>query len=251
MQYTKQPLTSRVLSSSSQPPVRAQQHRVLLVEDDAALQQQLQYVLADCDIQLSLVGSLREAQDFISIHAPDILILDRGLPDGDGLEILKNLDATVLPCVVLTAQSQLNERIRGLRMGAVEYVPKPFSREEFKLKVQRLLEVRFGKQQLGIGAGAAIFYPSSGQIVVHNQSIQLPRREAQVLTVLLRHSGQVLTKMQIIQLIWQHMADQPNDETIEVYVRRLRKRLPLVVRDQLQTVRGYGYRFSGKGINQV
>lgn len=207
------------------------------------MQDHLEFLLGDVGLEIYCVDTVKRAQSFLAEKTVELLIIDRGLPDGDGLDLLKSSEVAIVPSIVLSARSELTERIHGLRMGAVEYVPKPFSREELKLRVQRILELRYGLRGQAITVGEVTLFPSSGQVVSQEKNIQLPRRESQLLTVLLRHSGQVLTKSQIIQNIWQQQADQPNDETVEVYVRRLRKSLPVAVRDRLVTVRGYGYRY--------
>lgn len=217
---------------------------LLLLEDDIPLAHNLKWLLESQHYRVSWTSRVGSAVALHEHQRIDLAIVDRMLPDGDGLKVVENLsqDAGQVPCIVLTHRSQVTERIRALRQGAVDCVPKPFSREEVLLKVERLLQHQTGMPSHRLTYGEIQLFPSTGQLMLKDKPYQLRRREAQVLTVFMRHPGQILTKEQLIQHVWQLQADQPNEETMEVYVRRLRSRLPSELQPCLQTIRGFGYR---------
>lgn len=216
---------------------------ILIVEDDLALTQQLVRLVHDIKAKAWVASSLGVAHQLLETRQFDLIILDRGLPDGDGLSLLRTVASQYgLPVVILSAEQTVLERIKGLRAGAVEYIGKPFSREEFILRLRNVLRQAGKVAEYSLQLGELQFWPGTGRLLLRDQELQLSRRETQLFNTLAKHMGQTLTKTQLIQHIWQLQVDQPNDETIEVYIRRLRKRLPKQYQAMIQTVKGFGYR---------
>ncbi len=220
--------------------------RILLLEDNLDLTRQLVILFGDLQHQVKSVGTVAAAREELKKHSFDLVLLDRALPDGDGLEVLTDLqhETDHIACIILSQRAQISERIKGLRLGALDYLAKPFSREELLLRVHNILRRELALPSQCLTYDNLRFWPSSGKLMIHDRPYQLRKREAQLMTVLLRHPGQTLTKAQLIQHVWQAQADQPEDDTIEVYVRRLRLRLPEADRGLIQTIRGYGYRLN-------
>lgn len=220
---------------------------LLLIDDDQPL---LDALTALLEKELYLVRSavsLRQAHHLLSQMAFDVVVVDRVLPDGDGLEMVQHLASNHAPTriLVLTTRGLPPERISGFKRGADDYLTKPFVPEEFLLRVKRLMasEKRWRGQEYQIGE--LQFSPESGKLVIGDQFRQLRRREAQLLTVLFRHRNQVVTRAMFIDLVWAGHSEIPSYPTIDVYIRRLRQYLG-PYRSRLKTVKGVGYRLEAE-----
>lgn len=215
--------------------------RILLVEDDIVLGDGLSRSLADWGFDVTLAETGSYADSALCTQPYDLLILDLGLPDIDGRDVLRQLRArkSALPVLILTARDALNDRVSGLEMGADDYMTKPFELRELEARVRALLrrslggfdnDIRFGQLTLGI---------RDQQIMANGLPIGLPPREYGVLAALLLHNGRVVSKDSIAQRLAVR-SEELADNAIEVYVHRLRKRLERY-NISIRTVRGLGY----------
>jgi DNA-binding response OmpR family regulator len=168
---------------------------------------------------------------------PDLVILDVGLPDGDGFELLARLRAeTDVPIVMLTARGELDERIRGLDLGADDYIGKPFHFEELLARVRAHLRRRSPTQDI-LSVSDVRLDPRTREVGRGGRRLELTGREYELLELFLRHPGEVLSKESILDRLWGYAFD---DNLVEVYVGYLRRKLgepPLI-----DTLRGAGYR---------
>ncbi|AMK77051.1 MULTISPECIES: response regulator transcription factor [Methylomonas] len=215
--------------------------RILLVEDDAVLGDGLSRSLVDWGFDITLAETGTYANSALCTQPYDLLILDIGLPDMDGRDVLRQLRSrkSVIPVLILTARDGLNDRVGGLELGADDYMTKPFELRELEARVRALLrrshggfdnDIRFGQLKLNI---------RDQQIVADGIPLGLPPREYGVLEALLLQSGRVVSKDSIAQRLAVR-SEELADNAIEVYVHRLRKRLePLSI--SIRTVRGLGY----------
>ena len=215
--------------------------RILLVEDDAVLGDGLSLSLNDWGFDVTLAVTGNDASSALSTQPYDLVILDLGLPDMDGRELLRQLRArkSAIPVLILTARDGLNDRVSGLELGADDYMTKPFELRELEARVKALLRRSHGGFNHDIRFGRLVLDPLTQQLTVDDKPMLLPPREYGVMEALLLQAGRVVSKDSIAQRLASH-SDDLADNAIEVYVHRLRKRLePLGIR--IRTVRGLGY----------
>ncbi len=215
--------------------------KILLVEDDAALADGLSQSLTEIGFDVTLAMTAGFARGALHTDAYDLLILDLGLPDGDGLDVLSQLRArrSILPVLILTAREGLNDRIGGLQLGADDYMTKPFELRELEARVQALLRRSQGGFAQELVVGALRLNTFHHQFFLAEKPLLLPSREQGVLEALMVQAGRVVSKERIAQRLVVG-AEELADNAIEVYIHRLRRRLaPEGIR--IRTLRGLGY----------
>jgi DNA-binding response OmpR family regulator len=215
--------------------------RFLLVEDNLELGEAVVARLSLDGHAVDHAKTLAEAHDWLAVADYDLMLLDVMLPDGDGREFLrKTRTAERLPVIVLTARSQVSDRVDTLDLGADDYITKPFDFGELEARCRAVLRRRGTPMPVLVPLGRALFDPSSGTITQDGVSQLLRNRELRLLEVFARNKGQILSKSQL----WDRLFSQDAEVTenaIEVYVGRLRKRLQ-DAGVHIETVRGVGYR---------
>jgi DNA-binding response OmpR family regulator len=216
---------------------------ILVVEDNAKLGKELMRSFTDRHCNCVLEGTLAGARDQLTANRFDVVVLDLGLPDGEGYELIDFLkDAQIdTPVLILTARSDIADRVRGLRSGADDYMTKPFQIEELMARLEVIVARRQPKRQsLLTIANVQMLLPEE---VVHvdGNYISVPRREAALLCILMRRKGRVVLKSAIEEQLFS--PDQElGSNAVEVYVHRLRRRLQdNGANVSLHTVRGVGY----------
>ena len=214
--------------------------RILIVEDEPRIASFLQKGLAAQGFATEVARDKAEALARARTE-PDLILLDRGLPDGDGLDVLRELRRTErsVPVIVLTARDAVADTVAGLDSGADDYVTKPFSFEELLARVRARLRESAAPVEPGVLEAAGIALDlKSRRARVDGRTVDLSAREFALAEVLLRHPGQVLSKVQLLDQVWGYDYD-PGSNIVEVYVGYLRKKLG---RDRISSVRGMGYR---------
>lgn len=191
-----------------------------------------------CDIATTLSA----AEDALASAQFDVVVLDAGLPDGDGIDWLRTRGrSTQPPTILLTARDGLEDRVAGLDAGADDYLPKPFAMDELSARLRAILRRPGARQMRVIDAGDLTFDPAS--LAVHAKGIRLDltRRETSMLELLMRKAGQVVRRQQIEEALYEF--DEPvSPNAIEAIVSRLRRKLDDAdAAGRLQTVRGVGY----------
>ncbi|ABA06163.1 two component transcriptional regulator, winged helix family [Nitrobacter winogradskyi Nb-255] len=217
--------------------------RVLIVEDSEELADLLAKGLRAAGYQIDLLTNLADAASALGTTRYAALILDLGLPDGDGLSILRELRhrKDPLPILVLTARGGVEDRVSGLRSGADDYLVKPFSFDELVARLEALL--RRPGQLLGSSLRLAnVTFDSEGrQAFVDMKPQNLTAREIAVLELLLRRKGNVVSKKLLEDQIFGLTGDVASN-AVEVYVHRLRKQLlDIGAKVKISTIRGVGY----------
>ena len=219
--------------------------RVLLVEDDEPIRRSLLASLREADFQVDFAVSLEDARRNLA-RDPDVLLLDLGLPDGDGVSLCRELRAagSQMPIVVLTARDAPQERVRGLEAGADDYVVKPFHVPELIARVRTVLR-RAGAAGGPGGArmGELSIDPDSRKASRGGQKLDLTRREFDLLLFFMRFPGRTWTRDQILDRVWG--AEYEGDaRTVDLHVRRLRAKIEEDPSDPtyIATVWGVGYR---------
>jgi DNA-binding response OmpR family regulator len=217
--------------------------KVLIVEDEARLGQFLRQGLSEQAHTASWVQTCRAANDALVETKYDLIVLDLNLPDGDGLDLVREWRASGFnePVLILSARDSLEDRIKGLDLGADDYLPKPFSLEELLAKMRALLRRQSVFKQTVLERNG-IRMDLLGHIVqVNEQPIDLTGREYALLEIFLQNAGRVLTRSLISEKIWSSHYDVDTN-LLDVYMSRLRAKLETAVgRPVFKTVRGIGY----------
>lgn len=217
---------------------------ILIVENDKPLAQTIKAHLQSRNYLCTVTSNLDDSYTELEQFKYDLVILDRVLDDGDGIEILPFLTdcAFQTKSIVLSQKSQVLERIRGLEQGADDYVPKPFSLTELTLKVEKLLHTQKLTDTPSITAGMITIFPESGQIILPNVTKILRKKEMQILACLMQQRDQVVSRDKIIDTVWSYGSQIPTQTTLDVYIRRIRIQLGIMGK-RIKTVRGFGYTF--------
>ena len=222
--------------------------KVLLVEDDAIISEGLQYSLRQEGYEVVTAATQKAALDLIQSGSMwDFCLLDVMLPDGDGYvvcrEIRKN---SQVPILFLTACDDEVHTVMALEQGADDYITKPFRIRELMARMKAILRrtEQSGRADTSlISVGANRVNLQAGKVYCGNEEIILTAMEYKLLLIFLNHRGQTLTRQQILNDIWDAVGDYVNDNTLSVYIKRLRKKLGDRPEGQLiKTVRGIGYR---------
>jgi DNA-binding response OmpR family regulator len=217
--------------------------RLLVVEDNKELAELLAKGLQSAGYDADILSTAEEAAGVLQTTFYAALILDLGLPDGDGLELLRELRHrnNPIPVLVLTARGGLRDRVLGLRSGADDYLVKPFALEELVARLEA--QLRRPGQLLGSALRIANleFDTINRQASIDDQPQLLSARETAVLELLMRSKGRVVSKKQVEDHIFGHSGEVASN-AIEVYVHRLRKQLSeRGAKVQVHTIRGVGY----------
>ncbi len=216
--------------------------QVVLVEDDAMIGRELCIHWQQRGWSVRHCQTLAAATDAISALRPDVVVLDRQLPDGDGLRWLETLRRRdrQLPVLVLTARDRVVDRVEGLRRGADDYLVKPFAAEEVDARIEALYRRTQGSDDGQLHHGPLMIRPAEGVAAVDGVPLDLLPREVEVLAMLAARSPRVVSKPAIIEALAERNIEL-GDSAAELYVSRLRRKLagtPVAI----ETVRGFGYR---------
>lgn len=188
---------------------------------------------------------LAHARACLADASYDLILLDVMLPDGDGREFLAQSRIHIeTPVIMLTARSQVSDRVGALDQGADDYITKPFDFSELEARCRAVLRRRGGAARNDIALGQTIFDPLAGTLRHGAHTIELRSRELRLLEVFVRHQGQILSKAQLMDRLFSYDAEI-TENAIEVYVGRLRRRLE-GTDIHIETVRGIGYRMEVK-----
>lgn len=215
--------------------------KILLVEDDLTLGQILKdRLLSEYAVQWATTKA--QAVQFIKSEKFDLLILDVGLPDGDGFSIVDELQGSVRPYFLfLTAQSDPESRLKGYELGAEEYIPKPFHLKEVMLRVKHVLNARVVSQKIDIGTCAIDL--QSYSLHLKNGNIEYPPvKDMMILKLLIEQAPQVVSRDQIINQVWGEDKNL-SPRTIDNAIARLRSAIQDTDESLIRSVRGVGYQW--------
>ncbi|HLI10753.1 MAG TPA: response regulator transcription factor [Alphaproteobacteria bacterium] len=217
--------------------------RLLLAEDNHQLADFLKASLGEAGFAVDIAETAAGARSALSGSHYDVLVVDLGLPDADGITIIESLrargDAT--PAMILTARDGLRDRVDGLNSGADDYLAKPFATEELVARLRALLRRPGSALGQELSASNLTLDTRTGEVQVDGTSVSLSRREIGLLELLLRRAGRVVPKQAIESSLY-GMDEEVASNTVEVLVHRLRKRLAhLGAKVNVVTLRGIGY----------
>jgi two-component system OmpR family response regulator len=215
--------------------------RLLVVEDDLPLAESLTALLASAGYAVDCVQDGASAEALVAVEQFDLVILDLNLPQMDGLAVLHAMRArgNTAAVMILTARGAAEDRVRGLDLGADDYMAKPFDVREFEARVRSLLRRQAGLRSANITLGSLSLDLITRQFSVLDQPLDLPPRERALLELLLMRAGKVVAKEAIVQSLTS-LDDMLSDNAIEQYISRLRRRIAANGL-RLRTVRGLGY----------
>ncbi len=219
------------------------QNKILLLEDNQALARSIKSTLKQkLLLQVDWSDCLERSTDLLDKNKYQLLIVDRVLPEGDGLEIVDYAHQyfTQTRILMLTQKNLVSDRLRAYREGADDYLAKPFDIEELVIKVKKILKVYKINDQSHLSFAEVHLYPESGRLVINGRTSLIRKKEAEILKLLIINQNIVLSKDKLIRMVWPEFDKQPRFNTVEVYIRRLRLALG-PYGSCIQTKRGYGY----------
>lgn len=227
------------------------QFTILVVEDESAIREMLVMILQQYDFKVLEAADVAQAQAILEDTFPDLILLDWMLPRITGDEWTRRLKSSDnfrdLPIILVTAKGQESDKIRGLDIGADDYVTKPFSPKELVARIKAVLR-RSGKihDLTQIKFQDIILDTEQHRVLIANKEVDVSPTEFRLLSFFLTHPDKVYNRTQLLDQVWGRSV-YIEERTVDVHIRRLRKILSKYQREEwLQTVRGFGYRFSEK-----
>ena len=223
--------------------------RLLVVEDDVKMASLIRRALEHEGYAVDLADNGTEALWMGQEFPYDAVVLDAMIPEPDGFDVCKQLRAAGrwMPVVMLTARDSVEDRVRGLDVGADDYLPKPFAFDELFARLRALLRRDPRERPSVLAAGDLCLDPATRGVARGSEAIELSAREFALLELFLRHKGEVLSRTAIIDHVWDFAYDGTSN-VVDVYVRYLREKVDRPFgRDAIETVRGAGYRLRSDG----
>ena len=225
-------------------------HRILVVDDEPDITALVAYHLAKAGFRVSTAANGPDALKAAREERPDIVILDLMLPGVSGYDVLAELrkreETREVGVILLTARREETDRIRGLSLGADDYLTKPFSPQELSFRVTGLLR-RLGSPAVTAGstltAGSISIDRSAHRATIHGEELSLTATEYKLLLTLVERRGRVQSRPQLLEIVWEAQPDIQT-RTVDMHVQRLRTKLGEAGK-MIETVRGFGYRFKG------
>jgi two-component system, OmpR family, phosphate regulon response regulator PhoB len=223
-------------------------HRILVVDDEPDITALVAYHLAKAGYRVTTAANGRDALRAAREERPDLVVLDLMLPGFSGYDVLAELrrrdETKDLGVILLTARKDEPDRIKGLSLGADDYLPKPFSPQELVLRVGAVLR-RLAAPAIAAGglvaAGPIVLDRSAHRVTVEGAEIELTATEFKLLRTLIEREGRVQSRAQLLETVWQAHPDIQT-RTVDMHVQRLRQKLR-TAGDCIETIRGTGYRF--------
>lgn len=222
--------------------------RILLVEDERPIREMVTFALGQDGYVIDEAEDGTSAEAQIAEHLPDLILLDWMLPDVSGLELLRrwkrNDSMQEIPVIMLTARVEERDKVDGLDSGADDYITKPFSVKELSARIRAVLRRGTGSVENQISIGSIMLDLNAHRAYVDGESINMGPTEFRLLEFFMTHPDRVYTRTQLLDYVWGRNM-YVEERTVDVHIVRLRKLLkPLDCDQMIQTVRGYGYRFS-------
>lgn len=212
--------------------------KILLVEDNELLAKGLIYSLKQKEYEVDYAINVSETLEIIKNHKIDIAILDVSLPDGDGFELYKNyIKEKDIPTIFLTAKDDESDIVKGLELGAEDYITKPFGVKELLARINKII-LRQKKNTI-IQVKDICFDVDKMDVYKNSEKIELTSLELKILHLLFLNINKVVTRNYIIDKIWEWTGNDINDNTVTVYLKRIREKLKT---DIIITIKGIGYR---------
>ncbi len=216
--------------------------RILLVEDDTMIASGILYALETEGYETNHATGIKEVRSLIEHYNFDLAIIDMQLPDGTGFDVSEIFKNNATSVIFLTVVDDENTIVRAFDEGAQDYIVKPFRIRELLARVRRILSanIKNGEKDNIIYIGHAAIHTDEAKVYVNDKSIELTALEYRLLLIFASNKGILLTRQQILDKIWDADGNFVEDNTLTVYVKRLREKLGEAI--HIETVRGMGYR---------
>ncbi|MEW6633483.1 MAG: response regulator transcription factor [Pseudomonadota bacterium] len=217
--------------------------RILLIEDEPEMASVLKTALERQDIVVDRSSTLADAEIMARLGTHDAIVLDRRLPDGEGLDLIPRLRAMNVdaPVIALTAMSGLDDRVNGLNAGADDYMVKPFATEELVARLRALHRRQFTLRAERIAVGRLVYDFRDREALVEDRVIDLPRRERLVLETLVRRSGRAVMRSTLEEAVYA-LDDEIGSNALDAHISRLRRKLEDVTAGiEIRAIRNIGY----------
>lgn len=216
--------------------------RILLVEDDTMIASGILYALETEGYETNHATRIKDARSLIEHYNFDLAIIDMQLPDGTGFDVSEIFKNTATSVIFLTVVDDENTIVRAFDEGAQDYIVKPFRIRELLARVRRILSanIKNGEKDNIIYMGHAVIHTDEAKVYVNDKIIELTALEYRLLLIFASNKGILLTRQQILDKIWDADGNFVEDNTLTVYVKRLREKLGEAI--HIETVRGMGYR---------
>lgn len=221
--------------------------KILIVEDTLELAHSLKSFFRLEKNQVEIAVDLEEAKHFVSVSHFDMILLDIMLPDGDGRDFLRALrnSNNNVPVIVMTARSEISDRIDLLDIGADDYIVKPFDFAEIEARCRAVLRRHRGQDQLALSFGGVTLFPLMAELEKNGVRVSLRNRELRLLEIFFNSPDIIFSKDQLTDRLFS-ISEEISENAIEVYVGRARKKL-IGSNTEIETVRGMGYRLKING----
>jgi two-component system OmpR family response regulator len=220
--------------------------KVLIVEDERSMALEMEAFLKKAFYLCDLAHSAKAAKEMLDNHPYNFILLDLGLPDQDGLVVLKEakIKCPDASYIILTARGDLEDRIKGLDLGADDYLAKPFSLLELQSRMQAIARRKSGIKDNVVPLGDFSVDLSRRLVFFESTEVELSRKEFDLLSYMLLHKNRPLTRLQLSEHIWGNFSDDDYDSNyIDVHIKNIRKKLNVHSETEwLQTIRGTGYK---------
>ncbi len=216
--------------------------RILLLEDDTMIASGILYALESEGYETNHATRIKDARSLIEHYNFDLAIIDMQLPDGTGFDVSEIFKNNATSVIFLTVVDDENTIVRAFDEGAQDYIVKPFRIRELLARVRRILSanIKNGEKDNIIYMGQAAIHTDEAKVYVNDKSIELTALEYRLLLIFASNKGILLTRQQILNKIWDADGNFVEDNTLTVYVKRLREKLGEAI--HIETVRGMGYR---------
>ena len=212
--------------------------KILIVEDEKGILSFMTTVLSSNGYDVISANSGAKAITMVTSHCPDLVILDLGLPDMDGVEVLRFIrEWTHLPIIVVSARTHERDKVEALDLGADDYIAKPFGIMEFLARVRALL--RRGEPKESLCIRGVLLYPAGRRVEAEGAEVQLTAKEFDLLEYLMRRAGAVVRREELLEAVWGYSGGEET-RTVDVHIRSLRLKLG-GCGAMIRTVRGVGY----------
>jgi len=228
-----------------------QNKQILVVEDEASIRDMLRFALERVEFRITLAANAQEARLRIAESRPDLILLDWMMPGLSGVEYARELKMAAttkdIPIIMVTARAEEEDKVRGLNVGADDYISKPFSFPELIARIQAVMRRAMpGGEEERLAVAGLEVDAASQRVTAKGEPVKLGPTEYRLLHFFISHPERVYTREQVLDRVWGQNV-YVEERTVDVHIRRLRKALnPYGYDNMIQTVRGTGYRFSDK-----
>lgn len=214
---------------------------ILLIEDNEPIAKGLKYSLGQENFIVTISNKVQKSKELLKVNKYDLIILDITLPDGNGYELCKYIKTNFdIPIIFLTAKDEEQDVVKGFDLGADDYVIKPFRTKELMSRINNILRRYAKEEENKLKAGNIIIDLDASRVYVNEKEIVFTALEYKILVLLFSNIGKTVSREKILDKIWDVAGNFVNDNTLTVYVKRIRAKLGKY--DVIKTIKGIGYR---------